>query len=152
VGALDPAIELRGSAIDLGVTNAFIFDVPMELGLELMAIVRPDFLDAEGKFFDDVVDKVDRIGLHVLIIDLEHPDPGCIVDSRILEPTDFLAVQASEGEELDVHLDVMAWNLLVVALGVDFAHTRSARQSANAIAAQNAGYASVGDFNAVITR
>ena len=40
-------------------------------------------------------------------------------------------------------MDVMARDLLVVSLGVDFAHTRSARQSANAVAAQNAGDAGV---------
>lgn len=46
----------------------------------------------------------------------------------------------------------MARHLLVVALGVDFAHAGSARQAANAITAQNARNASVGDFYAVIAR
>lgn len=46
----------------------------------------------------------------------------------------------------------MARDLLVVALGVDFAHACSARQSANAIAAQNAGDASVGDLDVVVAR
>lgn len=88
----------------------------------------------------------------MFVIDLERPDTGCIVDGRILEPPDLLAALTDKGEELNVHLDVMPGNLLVVALGVDFAHARSARQPANAIAAQNARYASVGYCDAVITR
>jgi hypothetical protein len=46
----------------------------------------------------------------------------------------------------------MARDLPVIVLGMDFAHTRSARQAANAIAAQNARYAGVGDRDAVTTR
>ena len=50
MGTLDLAVELRGCPLNIGVTNALIFDVPMELGLEFMAIDLPDFLDAEGNF------------------------------------------------------------------------------------------------------
>jgi hypothetical protein len=46
----------------------------------------------------------------------------------------------------------MAGNLLVVTLGVDFAHSRAARQPTNAVTAQNARYISVGDFDVVISR
>lgn len=46
----------------------------------------------------------------------------------------------------------MAWDLLVVALGVDLAHARSTRQPANAVTAQNAGDASVRDCDAVVAR
>jgi len=35
----------------------------VELGLQLMAIVGPDFLDAERELFDDVIDEVDRVCL-----------------------------------------------------------------------------------------
>ena len=67
-----------------------------------------------------------------------------------METPDFLPTLASEGEELDVHLDVMAGNLLVVALGVDLAHARSARQPADAVAPEDARYTSVGDCDAVV--
>lgn len=40
-----------------------IFDVPMELGLELVAIVSSDFANAERELVDNVIDEVDRIGL-----------------------------------------------------------------------------------------
>jgi hypothetical protein len=63
----------------------------------------------------------------VFVVDLERPDAGCIINGSILETADFLAALAAKGEELDVHLDVMARNLLVVTLGVDFAQARSAR-------------------------
>ena len=43
--------------------DALILDVPVELGLELMAVVGPDFLDAERELFDDVIDEVDRVCL-----------------------------------------------------------------------------------------
>jgi hypothetical protein len=88
----------------------------------------------------------------VFVVDLERPDPGCIVDGGILEPADFLPALAGEGEELDVHLDVMTWNLLVVALGMDFAHPRSVWQSADAVAPEDACHTCVGDFDAVIAR
>ena len=45
-----------------------------ELGLELMAIVSPDLFDAERELFNDVIDKVDRVGLSMFVVDLECPD------------------------------------------------------------------------------
>ena len=64
MGSLDLTVELGSSALDIGMTDALIFDVPMELGLELMAIVSPDLFDAERELFNDVIDKVDRVGLN----------------------------------------------------------------------------------------
>ena len=47
-----------------------VLDVPMELGLELMAIVGPHLADPEGEPGNDVVDEGDRIGLGVPVVDL----------------------------------------------------------------------------------
>lgn len=50
IGAMrsfDLAVQLRGSALDIGMSDALIFNMPMELSLELMAVISPDFLDAE---------------------------------------------------------------------------------------------------------
>lgn len=152
MGALDLAVQLRSSAFDVSMSDALIFDVPVELGLELMPVIGPDFPDAERELFDDVIDKLDRVGLCVFVIDFERPDARRIVDGGILEAPDFLAGFTDKGKELNIHLDVVPRNLLVVTLGVDFAHARSARQATNAIAAQNARYASVGYCDAVITR
>ena len=38
-------------------TNANVFDLPMELCLRLMAIVGYNCANAEGKLFDDIVDE-----------------------------------------------------------------------------------------------
>lgn len=80
MGPLDLAIQLRCSALDIGVADALVLDMPVELGLELMAVIGPNFLDAEREPFNDVIDKVDR---------------------GILEAADFLAALAGEGEELE---------------------------------------------------
>ena len=44
-------------------TNALVFDMPVELGLELVPVIRPHLPDAEWEAFDDVVDEGDGIGL-----------------------------------------------------------------------------------------
>ena len=54
--------------------DALIIDVPVKLGLQLMAIIGPDFLDAERELFDDVIDKVDHVGLCVFVVDLVCPE------------------------------------------------------------------------------
>ena len=152
MGSLDLAVQLWSSTFDVSMADALIFDVPVELGLELVAVVGSDFLDAERELFDDVIDKVLSVGLCVFVVNLERPDTCSVVNSGILEAADFLAAFADESEELDVHLDVMAGNLLVVTLGVNFAHAGSARQSANTVTTQNARHASVRDCDAVISR
>lgn len=85
------------------------------------------------------------------IIDLGSSDARGIFDGGTMGAADFLAALADGGEELDVHLDVMARHLLVSALGVDFAHARSACQSANAVAPEDARHSSIGECNALIT-
>jgi len=42
--------------------------MPMEFGLELMAVVRPDFADAEWELVDDVVDEFDRVCLSMFFV------------------------------------------------------------------------------------
>ena len=73
---LDLAVELRGFTFDVGMTDAVIFDMPAELGLELMAIVDPDFLNPERQLFDDLIDEVLSVGLCAFVADLERPDAG----------------------------------------------------------------------------
>ncbi len=114
MGTLDRAVQLGCSTLDKGMADALIINIPVELGLELMAVIGWDCLDPERELFDDVL--------------------------------------ADEGQKLDAHLDVMPRYLLVVAIGVDAVHARCAQRSANAVSAQNACHASVGDFDAVIAR
>jgi len=105
-----------------------ILDMPMELGLELVAVVSPYFLDAEGELFDDVIDEGDGICLVVLFKDFQGTDARGVVDSSVLESTDLLTLFSDKCQELDIHLDVMAGDLFVVSLSMHFAHARSARK------------------------
>ena len=84
VRAFDLAVELRRPWLDVGMTDALVLDMPMELGLELMAVVGPHFADPEREPGNDVVDEGNRIGLSVPLIDFEHPDSGCVIDRGVL--------------------------------------------------------------------
>lgn len=49
VGSLDFAVELWRSTFDVRVPDPEVLNVPMELGLELVAVVSPNFSNAEWK-------------------------------------------------------------------------------------------------------
>ena len=42
VGSFDFAVKLRRAGLDVGVADAFVFDMPMEFRLELMAVARSE--------------------------------------------------------------------------------------------------------------
>ena len=52
---------MRLSALVIGVSDGLILDMPVELGLEFMAVNGSDLLDAEREPIDDVIDEVDRV-------------------------------------------------------------------------------------------
>jgi hypothetical protein len=79
--------------------NALIFDMPVELCLELVAVVCPHFANPEGEPGDNVVDEGDRIGLGVPIVDLERPDAGRIIDRGVLVALDRPAVLSPKDQE-----------------------------------------------------
>ena len=122
----------------------------MEFGLELMTVIGADQLYTKREFLNHVIDEVDGTDLIVFLIDLKRPDACGIINGRILKALDFGAVLSLEDQELDVNLNVMARNLLVVALGVDPAKARSSGQPAHAIALQNAIDACTGYFDVMI--
>ncbi len=124
----DFAIQLRCAAFDICMPDAKVFDVPMELRLELMSVVRADFPDPEREFFDDVINEVDRVGLGVSFIDFERPHTRRIINRGILETPYFFALLSDECQELDVHLDVVSGNLFLIPLCVNLAHPCSPRQ------------------------
>jgi hypothetical protein len=64
----------------------------------------------------------------VAVVDLERSDAGRIINGGVLVALDRLAVFSLKGQELDVDLDLMARNLLLISLGVDFADTCAARK------------------------
>ena len=141
VGPVRPfnlAVELRAYGPDVSVPDTAVLDVSVELGLELVAAVGPDALDAEGEFLDDVFDEVDSIGLVVTAVDFKSPDAGCIIDCGVLVALDDVASFAFEDEELDVDLDMMTRDLFLVSLGMNGPRSGFARKTAQAVAPQNA--------------
>ena len=152
VRPLDLAIELRGAWLDVGMTDALVLDVPMELGLELMAIVGADLADPEGEPGNDVVDEGDRIGLGVPVVDLERPDAGRIINGGVLVALDRLAVFSLKDQKLHVDLDLVPGDLLLIALGMDLTNPRAARKPVQAIAPENAIDAGIRDLDVVIAR
>ena len=66
-----------------------IFDMPVELRLELVTIIRTHFPNTEWKLFNDVVNEIDGVCLRVFLIDLERANSGRVVDRRILESADL---------------------------------------------------------------
>ncbi len=70
VGALDLAVKLRRSRFDISMSDAQVFDMPMELRLELVAAIGSDLLDAKWKFGDDVINKINSVLLRMTLVDL----------------------------------------------------------------------------------
>lgn len=128
----------------MGMADTEVFDVPMELGLEFMAIICSDFAYTERELLDNVIDEVDRVCLSVLFVDFQGANAGCVIDCSILEPACLLALFSDESQELDVHLDMMTRNLFVIAFGMNFAKTRSAREPIQAIALEYPVYRRIG--------
>ena len=152
VGSLDFAVQLRCAALYVGVPDPEVFDMPMELGLEFVIIIRTDFTNAEWELFDDVVNEVNRVCLGMLLVDLEGANSGCIVDCRVLEAADLFAAFPFERQELNIHLNVMTWNLFLITFGVQLAHSCASGQPVKAVALEDAVDAGVRDFDAVIAR
>ena len=107
--------------------DALVFDMPMELGLKLMAIFGSNFTDTERKLFDDVVDEDNGVGLVVTLIDFKGPDARCIINSGVLTTLDALLVFVFECQKLNVKLNLIARNLFLAPDGMDFAKPSAAR-------------------------
>jgi hypothetical protein len=91
----------------------------MEQRLELVTSVRSESVDPERELFHHIVEKGNSISLVMPAIDLEGLHPGCVVDRRVLEAADSMTVRALEAQNLHVCLNVMARDLLSVAVGMD---------------------------------
>mgnify|MGYP001804730901 CR=1 FL=1 len=79
----------------------------------------------------------------MFVVHLKCADTGRIIDCGLLEAAHFLAALPFKDQELDVYLDVMSWNLLLMAFGVQFPHAGAFGQSFEAVAPENAVYASI---------
>ncbi len=134
VGSFDFAVELRSASFDVGVPDPEIFDMPMEFGLELVAIIRANLANAEWELFDDVVDEVDGVCLRVFLVYLEGANSGGIVDRCVLEPTNLFALFSLEGQKLNIHLNVVSWDLLLITFSVQLAHSCASGQPVKTVA------------------
>ena len=130
--------------------NGLVFDVPVELGLELVPIVRPHFPNSEWEAFDDVVDEQDGIYLGVPVVDFEGPDAGGVVNGGVLVAFDRLPVFSTEDQELDVDLDLMPRHFLLVTGRVDLAQPRPSWEPVQAIALEDTGCAGSGDLDVMV--
>lgn len=63
VGTLYLAVQLWRLGFDVHMPHALVFNMPVKASLKLMAPIRPDCVDPEGKLFDDVIHELDRTSL-----------------------------------------------------------------------------------------
>ena len=82
--------------------------MPVELGLELMAVIHANGVDAEWELFDDIIHEIDCVLLGVLWVCLQGSDARGVVNGRILKTFDRFAVFSFEEQEFHIHLDVVA--------------------------------------------
>ena len=68
LGSLDLAVQLRGS--DISMSDTPVFNMPMELRLELMTTIGSDLLDTKSELGDDVINKGNRVLLRMMIVNL----------------------------------------------------------------------------------
>ena len=106
-------VQVGASRPDVAVLDAFVEHVPVELGTELAGVVGLDALHLKRQPRQDLVHKGDGGLLGVPVVDLEDPDPGAVVDRRVLVVA--LPMARQRIEEFDVHLELVPWQRLFVA-------------------------------------
>jgi hypothetical protein len=104
---------------DVYMPYAFIFHMPVKLGLKLMASVSSYRMDAEGKLVNHIINKLNGILLIVTRIDFQCPDSSSVINGSILETPDSVAVKIPQRDKLHINLDVMAWNLFGITPSVN---------------------------------
>ena len=77
--------------------------MPMKLGLNLMAAVCSDRMDAEGEFLNHIINKFIGILLIVTRVDFHCPDLGGVVNLRILKASDSVAIKIPQRDKFDIN-------------------------------------------------
>jgi hypothetical protein len=113
--------------------HTLVFDMPMKLSLKLMASVCSDRVKSEGEFFDHIINKLNGILLIVTRIDFQRPDPGGIVNRRVLKAPDSVALKIPQRDKLDIHLDMMTQNLFGITSSMNRSARRILRQSSHTV-------------------
>ena len=96
-----------------------VLDMPMKLGLKLMASVCSDRMDAEREFLNHIINKLNGILLIVTRVDFHRPDPGGIVNRCVLKASDSVALKVPQRDKFDIHLDMMAGNFFSITSSVN---------------------------------
>jgi hypothetical protein len=109
--------------------------MPVKLRLEFMSVIRPDLADPKWELLDNVVHEVYGIGLRVLFIEFQSPHSCRIIYCGVLETAYLFSLFTFESQELDVHLDVVPWNLFLIALCVHLTRASATRKSVETMAA-----------------
>jgi len=143
MGSFDFAVKLRGGGFDVGVPDALIFYMPMKFSLEFVPVISPHLIDSERETLNDIIYKIDGIGLGMLLIYLKRPNSGGIINRCVLESTDILALFVLKGQEFDIDLYLMARHLLVISFCMDFAHPGSSWQPVELVPAKDAVNSSI---------
>ena len=72
MGALNLAVELRCPRFDIRMPDTQVFNMPMELRLELMATIGSDLLDTKRELGNDVINKLAGYPAILLSVFLAH--------------------------------------------------------------------------------
>src|SRR5580700_4459253 len=114
MGALDLAVQSRRFGPDIDVADVLAFQVPVEVGLELSAVVRLDNEHSEGEPADNLVYEADGGLLIADVVDLEYADASAVVDRRKL--VEALSRSGDPLQEFHVNLQAMPWLRLLVSM------------------------------------
>jgi hypothetical protein len=110
------AIKARRPRFDIDVMDSAVVTMPMEERLELMAVISPYGIDPEWELVNYVIDKTNGVFLCMATVYFQSPDSGGIINSGVLKTPDSSSVFSRKEQEFNVHLYVMAKNLLFVTL------------------------------------
>lgn len=130
--------------------NSLILNLPVKLGLELMAVIGANGVNPERKLLHDVIDEIDRIRLCVAGVNFQGPDSGGIVDGCVLEPLNSFSCVTDKFQELDIDLDVVSRSLFFVSQRRDSSNGSVPRQAIHSVPPEDIINATRGDLDVMV--
>jgi len=148
--SFDFSVQLWRSRFYIYVPHTLILDMPMKLGLKLMAAICSDRMNTEREFLNHMIYKLNGIYLVVAWVDFQRPDPGCIIYCRILKTSDSMALKVPQRDKFDINLDVVAWDFFGISSSVNSPTWRTLRQASHTVSNQSAIDTGNRSFNSVV--
>jgi hypothetical protein len=71
MGPFHLAIESGAPRLDIDMSDSQVLYMPMEHGLEFMAVFGPHCMDTKGELFDHIVNRINGFLLGVLLVDFQ---------------------------------------------------------------------------------